>query len=102
MVNVEIGADFRTFFEKLKDAEDKIQNVGKGLMLVGAGLTAGLTAPIIALASKAVAASGELTELSNDLTRLKDEALAGLGREIVKTFNLKEKMQQHHIYSSAS
>ena len=48
MVNVEIGADFRTFFEKLKDAEDKIQNVGKGLMLVGAGLTAGLTAPIIA------------------------------------------------------
>jgi len=93
-VNIEIGADFRTFFEKLKDAEDKIQNVGKGLMLVGAGLTAGLTAPMIALASKAVAASGELTALSEDLTKLKEEALAGLGREIVKTFNLKENMEK--------
>lgn len=97
-VNLRIGADFRDFFQKVDDAKAKMKKLGGQMQLVGGAATLGLTLPLGLMAKKAIDASGELDTLYKDFGRLKDEALAGLGKEIIKTFNVKENMEKFKTF----
>lgn len=93
-VNIEIGADLRTLFEKLDEAAEKVASIGTKLQEVGAAMTVAVTAPLGLIAKKAIDASGELEGVYGQLKQIKDQALSELGSEIIKTFNLKENIQK--------
>ena len=92
-VNIEIGADFRKFFEKLDDAAQKVGEVGFEMQKAGLALSLSVSAPILALAREAVNASTQLEGVAKEITDLRTKAIQGLGDEIVQAFNLKENVK---------
>jgi len=92
-VNIEIGADFRKFFEKLDDAAQKVGDVGFEMQKAGLALSLSVSAPILALAREAVNASTQLEGVAKEITDLRTKAIQGLGDEIVQAFNLKENVK---------
>lgn len=60
-----VGVDTKGFDRGLKRVSGSVSNLGRDLTRVGAGLTAGVTAPLVAMGAAAVKAGGELERSVN-------------------------------------
>lgn len=97
-VNIEIGADFRNFFEKVADAEAKFKAVGTAMQKVGLGMSLAVSAPLALIAREALKASGELKQIDEDLGKIRDVAMQELGKAISEAFNLKENLPKFRAF----
>ena len=78
---VKITSDISGLTKGLEDAQSKVSAVGKGMQKAGAGLTAGVTAPLLGLgAVSAAAATSFSTNMANVQTLLTDLADGGTAR----------------------
>ena len=96
--NIEIGADFRKFFEKVADAEAKFKAVGTAMQKVGLGMSVAVSAPLALIAREALKASGELKQIDEDLGKIRDVAMNELGKAISEAFNLKENLPKFRAF----
>ena len=97
-VNIEIGADFRKFFEKVAEAEAKFKAVGTGMQKVGLGMSVAVSAPLTLIAREAIKASGELSKIDEELGQIRDVAMKELGKAIIEAFNLKDNMPKFRAF----
>jgi hypothetical protein len=97
-VNIEIGADFRSFFEKVAEAEAKFKAVGTAMQKVGLGMSVAVSAPLTLIAREAIKANGELSKIDEGLGQIRDVAMKELGKAIIEAFNLKDNMLKFRVF----
>ncbi len=69
-------ADLRTSVEKLQDVGKRVSDIGAGLQSAGRGMTAGVTLPIIGAGVAAIAAGSDLEETVNKVNVVFGESAA--------------------------
>lgn len=76
-----VTADIEKLTRGLSDAQSKIQAAGKGMIKAGAGLTAGVTAPLVGIGAASIKAATDMNEsMANVQTLLTDMADGGAAR----------------------
>lgn len=83
-ISIRFGADLRQFSSQMQNARRDFAKVGKDLQKVGAGLTVGVTAPLLAVGAAAIQAYSELEGVQQGFDRLNDANLLKDLREATK------------------
>ena len=75
IINIKFLADLKQFSSQMQNANRSLDSMGKSMQKAGAGLTAGLTLPLVGLGAAAIKAFSEVEGVSNAFARLDDGSL---------------------------